>query len=138
MAETKLVKQIKEIARDIFRTIGSGHSEEAYQKAMEVGLRLKRIKFQAQKVIELKYEDHFIGFEKLDILVGADSEQIILELKASQQDSGPPEEQQLRNYMNCLGIKHGLLINFPQPGRTKKEAQAENGKIEPEIISVNL
>lgn len=99
---------------------------------MEVGLRLEHISFESQKVIELRYKAHYVGEEYLDLLVTADSERLIVELKAVQGVS-LPEEQQLRNYLNDLGIPRGLLINFPQPS-SKKSAQM--GKVEPEIRPV--
>ena len=138
MTENDLIQQITDVAHDVFRTLGSGHSEIAYQKAMEVGLRLRHLKFEAQKVVELSYCDHYIGVENLDILVEANARKVIVELKAAQQDLGPPEEQQLRNYMKCLGIEHGVLINFPQPGRTKKEAELGIRALDPDIRLVAL
>ena len=59
--------------------------------------------------------------DETDRLVEAHAQRVIIELKATQQDLGPPEEQQVRNYMLGLGIEHGVLINFPQPGRAKKD-----------------
>ena len=122
---TDVTDVIAELAKDIYRTLGSGHSEAAYQKAMEVGLRLQHVRFEAQKVIELTYENHYIGEENIDLLVESASQQkVIVELKATNQQLGPPEEQQLRNYMKGLRVELGVLINFPQPGRTKGEAKA--------------
>jgi|SRR5205809_4042999 len=129
---------ITELAKDIYRTLGSGHSEAAYQKAMEVGLRLQHVRFEAQKVIELTYQNHYIGEENVDLLVASNSQQkVLVELKATNQELGPPEEQQLRNYMRGLHVELGVLINFPQPGRTKKKAKA-GLQIDPEIRRVTL
>ena len=130
MAESSLIEIISELARDVFRTLGSGHSEIVYQKAMEVGLRLRQVRFDAQQVIALTYKDHYIGEEYLDLLVEAESVKVIVELKTANQKLGPPEEQQLRNYMQALGIQEGLLINFPQPSRTQKSGDPVVG---PEI-----
>lgn len=69
-----LAEQLKELGDDVYRTLGSGHTEAAYQKAMEVGLRLRHMKFEAQKVLELKYRDHYVGECYIDILVGAKHE----------------------------------------------------------------
>ena len=128
---------IAALAKDIYRTLGSGHSEAAYQKAMEVGLRLQHVGFEAQKVIELTYQNHYIGEENIDLLVESNSQEVIVELKAMNQNLGPPEEQQLRNYMRGLSVELGVLINFPQPGRTKGKQKAEP-EIEPEIKMVTL
>jgi hypothetical protein len=48
---------------------------------------------------------------------------------------GAPEKQQLRIYKNILGIKKGLLINFPQPERQRKKTKEANAT--PEIISID-
>jgi len=130
-----LEEKIKGIAQDVYGELGSGHSEAVYQKAMEVGLRLEHISFESQKVIELLYEAHYVGEEYLDLLVTADSERLIVELKAVGSSISSPEEQQLRNYLNHLGIQKGLLINFPQPSASKKKA-AEVGNVEPEFRTV--
>ena len=63
---------------------------------------------------------------------------MIVELKATNQQLGPPEEQQLRNYMKGLRVELGVLINFPQPGRTKgTKVKAKAGhQSDPEIRMV--
>jgi GxxExxY protein len=127
-----IVDELVEIARHVYPALGSGHSEVAYQKAMEVGLRLRHVKFEAQKVLELKYQNHYVGECYVDILVSSKREKIVVELKATPTKMGAPERQQLRNYMKLLGIDKGLLINFTQPGRAAKAATS----VEPEICHV--
>lgn len=127
---TKLNK-IKQIAKDIYRTLGSGFDEAVYQKAMEVGLRLAKIKYEGQKVVELQYKSHYVGEGYPDLIIHDGKKKIVLELKAVGGMLGASEEQQLRNYMKILKIKKGLLINFTQPG--KKE-----GKTQIEIKEANL
>lgn len=129
MQKSKIQKIIS-IAKDVYRNIGSGFSEDVYDKAMQVGLRLAKIRYESQKVVELKYRDHCIGEGYPDIIVKFGKEKIILELKAVGGNLGPPEEQQIKNYMKILKIKSGLLINFQQP---KKE-----GKSQLEIKEVNI
>src|SRR5436309_5559165 len=43
------LKTIKKIARDVYRTLGSGFSEDVYDRAMKVGLRLAKIPYEGQK-----------------------------------------------------------------------------------------
>ena len=45
--------KIKKIAKDVYKSLGSGHQECVYDKAMQVGLRLAKIKYENQKVVEL-------------------------------------------------------------------------------------
>jgi GxxExxY protein len=125
------ITKIKNLAKDIYRTLGSGFSEDVYDKAMQVGLRLANIKYEGQKVVELKYKNFCIGEGYPDIIVHFGERKLIIELKAVGGDLGPAEEQQIKNYMNILKIKSGLLINFQQPGR-------KDGETKLEIMEVSL
>ena len=124
------IKKIVSIVKDVYKNLGSGHQECVYDKATQIGLRLAKIKYESQKVVELKYRDYYVGEGYPDIVVHFGREKIILELKAVGGNLGPSEEQQIRNYMKILKIKAGLLINFQQP---KKE-----GKTQLEIKEVYL
>ena len=117
--------KIKNIAKDIYKTLGSGHQEAVYDKAMQVGLRLAKIKYENQKVIELKYKDHSVGEVYPDLVVHLNGGKIVVELKAVSGEMGAAEEQQLKNYMRTLKIKQGLLINFQQPGRREGKTKLE-------------
>ena len=92
---------------------------------MQVGLRLAKMKYENQKVVELKYKNHCVGEGYPDLVVHLGREKMIVELKAVGGQMGAPEEQQLWNYMKLLGIKRGLLINFQQPGKNQKKTRLE-------------
>lgn len=128
---THPLNQIKKIAKDIYKTLGSGHQECVYDKSMQVGLRIAKIRYDSQKVVELQYKGHYVGEGFPDIIAYFGREKVILELKAVAGTLGASEEQQIKNYMKLLKIKKGLLINFQQPG--KKE-----GKTEIEIREVGV
>jgi GxxExxY protein len=119
------IQDIERIARDVYRTLGSGFSEDVYDRAMQVGLRLAHIKYEDQKVVELKYKNHSVGEGYPDLVVQLGREKIIVELKAISGQIGAPEEQQLKNYLKLLSVSHGLLINFQQPGRTPSKTRLE-------------
>jgi len=124
------LNKIKQIAKDVYKSLGSGFSEDVYDKSMQVGLRLTKMKYESQRAVELKYKDHYVGEGYPDIIVGSGKSRIILELKAVGGSMGASEEAQIKGYMKRLKIKHGLLINFQQP---KKE-----GKTQLEIKEVNI
>ena len=119
------VNTIKEIAQDVYDTLGSGFSEDVYDRAMQVGLRLAKIGYEGQKVIELKYKDHYVGEGYPDLVVQLETEKVIVELKAISGQLGASEEQQLRNYLKILNVNRGLLINFQQPGRKQGTTKLE-------------
>ena len=116
---------IKEIAGDVYKTLGSGFSEGVYDRAMQVGLRLAKIGYEVQKVIELKYKDHYVGEGYPDLVVHLGNEKLIVELKAISGELGASEEQQLRNYMTILNVQRGMLINFQQPGRKQGKTKLD-------------
>jgi len=121
----KVIKQIKKIAEDVYKILGSGYQEVVYDKAMQVGLRLAKIRYESQKVVELRYKDHCVGEGYPDLVVNLDGEKVVVELKAVGSELGAAEAQQLRNYLKILKIKQGLLINFQQPGKKEGETQLE-------------
>src|SRR5271170_6254568 len=116
---------IGEIAREVYRSLGSGFSEDVYDRAMQVGLRLAGIEYESQKVVELKYLDHYVGEGYPDLLVHLGKQKVVVELKAVSSELGDCEEKQLRNYMKILGVEQGLLINFQTPGRKQGKTLLE-------------
>jgi GxxExxY protein len=112
--------EIEELARDVYKKLGSGYHEGVYERAMQVGLRLRRIRYESQKVVDLQYEGHCVGHSCPDLLVGSASDKLIVELKVVAKDKLGPAEK-LLNYMDLLKIPRGLLINFPKPGAKAEE-----------------
>lgn len=119
MPVDRLEQTILALAKDVYKRLGSGFDEKVYENAMAVGLRLAKIPYQAQKVVELTYKEHYVGEGYPDLIVGIGKSRIVLELKATGK-IGDKEEQQIRNYLRILGIKQGLLINFQAPGQNTK------------------
>jgi len=124
------IKKISQLAQDVYKSLGSGFPEVVYDRAMQVGLRLAKIKYDSQKVVELQYKDHYVGEGYPDIIVNFGKDRVVVELKAVGSNLGVAEEQQIKHYMRVLKIKNGLLINFQQP---KKD-----GKTSLEVKEINL
>lgn len=121
----KVINQIIKLAKEVYGELGSGFDERVYQKAMEVGLRLAKIRYENQKVVELKFKDHYVGEGFPDLIVNVNGLKIVLELKATSKIGGK-EEAQIRSYMRVLKIPYGLLINFQTPSAdVEKETQLE-------------
>ena len=112
----KVIGQLKKLADEVYRELGSGFDERVYQKAMEVGLRLAKIRYENQKVVELKFKNHYVGEWYPDLVLDINGVKLVLELKAVAGKLGGKEEAQIRSYMKILKIPYGLLINFQAPG----------------------
>jgi GxxExxY protein len=118
-------EKIKKIAKDVYQTLGSGFAEGVYDKAMQFGLRLAKIGYEGQKVVELKYKNHCVGEGYPDLVIHFGDENLVVELKAISGELGASEEQQLRNYLKLLNVKRGLLINFQQPGKKQGKTRLD-------------
>ncbi len=105
------IEKIKKIAEDVYKTLGSGFSEDVYDKAMQVGLRIAKIRYESQKVIELKYKDHCVGEGYPDLVVNLDGGKVVVELKAVEKVL-PVHKKQLLTYLRLTGKKLGMLVNF--------------------------
>ena len=113
-----LCEVLRALTQDIYDKLGSGFDEVVYQKAFEVGLRLRGIPYEAQRIVPVFYQGFYIGEGKPDLIVGDGTERVVIELKAVE-SVGHKERAQIENYLRVLSIPLGLLINFPQPTKSK-------------------
>ncbi len=103
-----LTYQIIGAAMEVHSEVGPGYNEEIYQKALENELRNRKIKFEPQRSVEVKFKGEVVGLKYLDFLV---DDKVVLEIKAlSRLDSD--HEAQLISYLKATGKEVGLLINF--------------------------
>ena len=111
-----MIQKIKTLAQDIFKELGAGYSEEVYEKAMEVALRLEKIHYENQRILPIFYKNFNIGQSTPDLIINDNKgkEKIVIELKATSAKLGEKEVVQLKKYLEVLNLKKGILINFPQ------------------------
>lgn len=96
-------------AMEVHTVLSSGYLEAVYQEALEIESRSRKLPFESQKVLQIRYKDHILKKEYIADLIYFDK--IIVELKALDRLSGR-EESQLLNYLKATGMKVGVLINF--------------------------
>ncbi len=130
-----MIDKIKKIAEDVFETLGSGYSEEIYEKSMEVGLRLAKIPYENQRVLPIFYKNFAVGTSKPDLIVKdtEGGEKIILELKATSSSTGMKEEVQLQKYLQTLKMNKGIIINFPQTNKDGPGLEIEFKEVSDEL-----
>lgn len=116
---SRLEQAVREIATHVYASVGSGFNETIYHRSMEVGLRLRGLRYQSERVVQVVYEQHCVGEGYADLVVGEGDDALIVELKATAGELGRNERQQVRHYMERLGVKKGLLINFQKLGDSK-------------------
>lgn len=130
-----MIDKIKKVAEEVFETLGSGYSEEVYEKSMEVGLRLAKIPYENQRVLPIFYKNFAVGTSKPDLIVKDEKggEKIILELKATSSSTGIKEEVQLQKYLQVLKMKKGVIINFPQTNKDGPGSEIEFKEVSDEL-----
>jgi len=130
-----MINKIREIAEDVFNTLGSGYNEEVYEKAMEVGLRLAKIHYENQRILPVFYKNFAVGMSRPDLIVKDPDggEKIILELKATTSETGLKEEVQLQKYLQTLKMKKGIIINFLQTNSNGPASKIEFREVTDEL-----
>jgi GxxExxY protein len=135
----EVIIEILDSANAVFQDIGEGWPETVYQKAMEVELRERGIKYEEQIVLPVYYKDKYIvgeGKPDLIILVELGSGKrvyIVIELKT---DTSIKEDNrvQIQRYIKALNkslksendivFPVGFIINF-----TKRSNERIDGRV---------
>jgi GxxExxY protein len=95
-------------AMEVHADLGPGYKEEIYQKALEIELRNRKIKFEPQRSIEIKFKGEMVGWQILDFFV---DDKVVVEIRAlSKLDTD--HEAQIISYLKATNSEIGLLINF--------------------------
>ncbi len=95
----------------VHSTLGPGHPEEVYQKALEYELQANKIPFESQKAVSILYRGNQVGLRYLDFLV---EDKVIVEIKSVNQID-LLHEWQVLSYFAATPYEVALLINFGKP-----------------------
>ncbi|NOQ96577.1 MAG: GxxExxY protein, partial [Calditrichae bacterium] len=94
---------------NVYKKMGSGFLEQVYQECLEIEFMKKKIPYEAQKELELKYDSIILKQKfKPDFLC---FDKIVLEIKAMS-NLTVEHQAQVLNYLHATGFKLGLLVNF--------------------------
>lgn len=125
---------VYQLATRVFESLGPGHNEQIYHKALHHELFCNGIHADAERHLDVLYTDskgytHSLVSERIDLYIHQNSESIftdvqeapiVIELKAISKILNIIEETQVRKYFRELSKQsirphYGILINFPQP-----------------------
>ena len=94
---------------EVYKILGSGFLEAVYQEALAKDFELRKIPFQAQKLLPVFYKGEALKQTyKADFVC---SDKIIVELKAVSV-LAKEHEAQLINYLKITGMRVGFIVNF--------------------------
>lgn len=119
MKEEEITKKIKKFTIEAYKILGAGYNESVYEEALAVEMRRAKISYDVEHNIEVMYKGEKVGVHRLDFVI---ERKLVVELKAgtSIQKS---HRSQLMSYLRTLGLKKGLLINFPYPDAEEPEIE---------------
>ena len=100
--------KIRGSAFKVYNTLGFGHKESIYQKALALELNKNSISFVQEKVLSVVYNNKKVGNYQPDFIV---DDKIIIEIKAVP-FMPKSYETQLTYYLKGTNYKLGFLINF--------------------------
>lgn len=104
----ELTEKIIGCAYQVYNRMGFGYLESVYEKCLLIELEKAGRHAEAQKSINVHYDNRIVGEFVADIVV---SDKIMVELKSARQIT-KAHEAQLVNYVVATGKPLGLLINF--------------------------
>lgn len=108
---TDLTYQIRGAIFTVYNTLGFGHKEQVYQKALEKEFTEINLPFRREVSLDVNYRNEIVGNYRPDFVVG---DKVIIELKAV--EFMPKSfETQLLHYLKTTGFQLGLLVNFGTP-----------------------
>ena len=104
----EITERIISCGIEVHSAFGPGLLESVYEEALAHEFTLRRVRYDRQKEINLKYKGIDVGKHRIDYLV---EDKIIVELKAVETLHRIYEAQVL-TYLRALDKRVGLLINF--------------------------
>ncbi|MFH1287631.1 MAG: GxxExxY protein [bacterium] len=103
-----ITNRIISCAMEIHSTLGPGLLESVYEEALAYEFTLRKVVYERQKAISLKYKGRDVGNHRIDYLI---ENEVVVELKAVDMMNSIYEAQVL-TYLKAMGKRVGLLINF--------------------------
>lgn len=106
-----LTFRIRKACFNVYNSLGFGHKEQVYQKALSTEFNDLSIRFVQEPTPQVKYKNITVGSYKPDFVI---EDKIIIEIKAVEY-LPKTFETQLLYYLKSTEYQLGLLINFGSP-----------------------
>jgi GxxExxY protein len=100
--------QARQAATAVYDALGPGFNENTYRSALVMELTERKIPFQGDKIIEVKYKDKAIDTYKLDFVL---YDKILLKIIAVG-EYHPKYKSQVVSQIKAAKFKIGLLVDF--------------------------
>ena len=95
----------------VHRSLGPGFRERIYQRAYCLELDSRKLRFESEKPILVRYREWQIPGQRVDLIVEGI---VLVEIKTVPRLK-PLHRAQVLSYLKTLGMRVGLLMNFNVP-----------------------
>jgi len=112
-----LVEQVRKASDEVYKALGAGYNESIYEEALSIELRQRKIPYEVERNTEIFYKGEKVGLHRLDFILDG---KLVVELKA-QMGITPSHIGQTKAYLNTLGLRNAVVVNFPYPDRKKPQ-----------------
>lgn len=99
-------------AFDVYNSLGGGHHEKYYQKALTEAFIEREIKFQTEISFPIDYKGKIIGRKRLDFLVDS---KVVVEIKKGNNFAKSHIDQVLE-YLRMNHLRLAIIVNFGSQG----------------------
>ena len=106
--EERIVSRVLDCAFNVHRVLGPGFKESIYQRAMCLEMDARGLKFECEKMIDVRYKQWVIPGQRVDLLVES---RVLVEVKAIPR-LRKIHSSQVYSYLKTMDIRIGLLLNF--------------------------
>jgi GxxExxY protein len=106
-------KTLIEMFTTVSTTLRKGFNECIYELAVCAELQERHIRHSSQETIPIMYKGHYVGNNRLDIIL-LDWLPCIIELKATAGSIKTEERWQVVRYMDRKDVPYGVVANFNQ------------------------
>ena len=113
----EITREIIRVFYKVYNALGDGFLERVYVGAMKVELDRVGLRCVRELAIKVNYEGVVVGEYFCDLLV---EEKVLVEVKAIS-ELRDKDERQLRNYLKGTQIEVGLLMNFGNEAKFRRQ-----------------
>lgn len=107
-AQERIVTSCLDCAFEVHKRLGPGFREHIYMRAYQLELNLRRILFEAEKELIVRYKEWTLPGQRVDLIV---EQTVIVEIKSVKRLT-ELHAAQVISYLRAAELRVGLLLNF--------------------------
>jgi GxxExxY protein len=116
LKHSELTKLIIGVFYDVYNELGFGFLESVYRKSLQLALREKGLKVEAEVAVPVFFRGINVGDFRADLVV---NDCVLLELKTAE-TIVIAHEAQVLNYLRATALEIGLILNFGPKAQVRR------------------